>query len=82
LISLKPEKAVVCGAGGWIGGELVIREKVGLVWAARVQPRNERCRATNGAESLAELGIAGEIERRLGQNVRMDLGSDAGAHLR
>jgi hypothetical protein len=82
LISLRPEKVVVRGVGGWIGSELVIRGKVGLVWAAGVEPLIEWYQATNGAENLVEMGIAGEIERRLGQNVRMHLGSDTGAHLR
>jgi hypothetical protein len=82
LISLKSEDAIVCAAGAESNGELVSRDKIGLLWAAGVEPLKEWDGATNGTESFAELIIADEIVRRLGQNVRMDLGSDTGAHLR
>ncbi len=55
-MSLKGEKAVVCGAGGFIGGHLVkhlIANGVEVVRAVDIKPLDEWYQVTDGVESLA-----------------------------
>jgi GDP-D-mannose 3', 5'-epimerase len=55
-MSLKGEKAVVCGAGGFIGGHLVkslLENGVEVVRAVDVKPLDEWYQVTDGVESLA-----------------------------
>ena len=55
-MSLKGEKAVVCGAGGFIGGHLVkhlIESGVEVVRAVDIKPLDEWYQRTEGVESLA-----------------------------
>ncbi len=55
-MSLKGEKAVVCGAGGFIGGHLVkhlIESGVEVVRAVDIKPLDEWYQRTDGVESLA-----------------------------
>ena len=55
-MSLRGEKAVVCGAGGFIGGHLVkslIENGVEVIRAVDVKPLNEWYQVTDGVESLA-----------------------------
>ena len=55
-MSLRGEKAVVCGAGGFIGGHLVkslIENGVEVIRAVDVKPLEEWYQVTNGVENLA-----------------------------
>ncbi len=55
-MSLKGEKAVVCGAGGFIGGHLVkhlIESGVEVVRAVDIKPLDEWYQVTKGVESLS-----------------------------
>ena len=55
-MSLKGERAVVCGAGGFIGGHLVkhlIANGVEVVRAVDIKPLDEWYQVTDGVESLA-----------------------------
>lgn len=55
-MSLKGEKAVVCGAGGFIGGHLVkhlIESGVEVVRAVDIKPLDEWYQVTQGVESLS-----------------------------
>lgn len=55
-MSLKGEKAVVCGAGGFIGGHLVkhlIASDVEVVRAVDIKPLDEWYQVTDGVESLS-----------------------------
>ena len=55
-MSLKGEKAVVCGAGGFIGGHLVkhlIESGVEVVRAVDIKPLDEWYQVTEGVESLS-----------------------------
>jgi len=55
-MSLKGEKAVVCGAGGFIGGHLVkhlIANGVEVVRAVDIKPLDEWYQVADGVESLA-----------------------------
>jgi nucleoside-diphosphate-sugar epimerase len=55
-MKLKDEKAVVCGAGGFIGGHLVkylIANGVDVVRAVDVKPLDEWYQVTDGVESLS-----------------------------
>ncbi len=55
-MSLKGEKAVVCGAGGFIGGHLVkhlIDSGVEVVRAVDIKPLDEWYQVTKGVESLS-----------------------------
>ena len=55
-MSLKGEKAVVCGAGGFIGGHLVkhlIESGVEVVRAVDIKPLEEWYQVTEGVESLS-----------------------------
>ncbi len=55
-MSLKGEKAVVCGAGGFIGGHLVkhlIASGVDVVRAVDIKPLEEWYQVTDGVESLS-----------------------------
>ena len=55
-MSLKGEKAVVCGAGGFIGGHLVkhlIDSGVDVVRAVDIKPLDEWYQVTKGVESLS-----------------------------
>ena len=55
-MSLKGEKAVVCGAGGFIGGHLVkhlISSGVDVIRAVDIKPLDEWYQVTEGVESLA-----------------------------
>lgn len=55
-MSLKGEKAVVCGAGGFIGGHLVkhlIQSGVEVVRAVDIKPLDEWYQVTEGVESLS-----------------------------
>ncbi len=54
-MSLKGEKAVVCGAGGFIGGHLVrslIASGVDVVRAVDIKPMDEWYQSTDGVENL------------------------------
>jgi nucleoside-diphosphate-sugar epimerase len=54
-VSLKGEKAVVCGAGGFIGGHLVrslIASGVDVVRAVDIKPMDEWYQSTDGVENL------------------------------
>ena len=56
LMSLKGEKAVVCGAGGFIGGHLVkhlIAQGVEVVRAVDIKPMDEWYQVTDGVENLS-----------------------------
>ncbi|MDQ2924378.1 MAG: NAD-dependent epimerase/dehydratase family protein [Acidobacteriota bacterium] len=55
-MKLKNEKAVVCGAGGFIGGHLVkhlISKGVGVIRAVDVKPLHEWYQASDGVENLS-----------------------------
>jgi nucleoside-diphosphate-sugar epimerase len=55
-MSLKGEKAVVCGAGGFIGGHLVkslLRNGIEVVRAVDVKPLDEWYQVTDGVENLS-----------------------------
>ena len=55
-MTLKNEKAVVCGAGGFIGGALVkhlIANGVEVVRAVDIKPLNEWYQVTDGVENLS-----------------------------
>ena len=55
-MSLKGEKAVVCGAGGFIGGHLVkhlIAQGVEVVRAVDIKPMDEWYQVTDGVENLS-----------------------------
>ena len=55
-MSLKGEKAVVCGAGGFIGGHLVkhlIESGVEVIRAVDIKPLDEWYQVTKGVESLS-----------------------------
>ncbi len=55
-MSLKGEKAVVCGAGGFIGGHLVkslLENGVEVIRAVDVKPLEEWYQVTNGVENLS-----------------------------
>ncbi len=55
-MTLKNEKAVVCGAGGFIGGHLVkrlIANGVDVVRAVDIKPLDEWYQVTDGVENLA-----------------------------
>ncbi len=55
-MSLKGEKAVVCGAGGFIGGHLVkhlIKNGVDVVRAVDIKPLDDWYQVTDGVESLS-----------------------------
>src|SRR5215475_91975 len=55
-MSLKGEKAVVCGAGGFIGGHLVkslLENGVDVIRAVDVKPLNEWYQVTEGVENLS-----------------------------
>ncbi len=55
-MSLKGEKAVVCGAGGFIGGHMVkhlIANGVDVVRAVDIKPLEEWYQVTDGVESLS-----------------------------
>lgn len=55
-MSLKGEKAVVCGAGGFIGGHLVkslLENGIEVVRAVDVKPLNEWYQVTEGVENLS-----------------------------
>ncbi len=55
-MSLKGEKAVVCGAGGFIGGHLVkhlIESGIEVVRAVDIKPLDEWYQVTEGVESLS-----------------------------
>lgn len=55
-MGLRSEKAVVCGAGGFIGGHLVrglLAEGIDVVRAVDIKPLNEWYQVTGGVENLA-----------------------------
>ena len=65
-MSLKGEKAVVCGAGGFIGGHLVkhlISNGVDVIRAVDIKPLDEWYQVTDGVESLAlDLKDKGQLQ--------------------
>ena len=55
-MSLKGEKAVVCGAGGFIGGHLVqslLANGVDVIRAVDIKPLDEWYQVSNDVESLS-----------------------------
>ena len=55
-MSLKGEKAVVCGAGGFIGGHLVkalTKDGVEVIRAVDIKPADQWYQTTSGVENLS-----------------------------
>ena len=55
-MSLRGEKAVVCGAGGFIGGHLVkalVNDGVEVIRAVDIKPLDEWYQTTEGVENLS-----------------------------